>query len=539
MWIEAIAAGVMLARYSYHRWIEGDPKRQRNPAQEVQVPRTDEGAPVPLVFGRTRVRAPILAWMGNLQYADNASPAYRSFALDMLFVVGIPMGSGVTRGNRLAGPKLHAVWFGDKKLPMAGVGALPAFESALYDGQMVARPTQYGGPGAGGGLKGAYWWHGGWTDQSFTAPASKVGDRMLAVGLTRIPGLARQMCVSFGKLPPDSSDPYFNSTRPDQGGSSVAAAYPGQGFVFGESGSINSMSVEVSTYGDRINDVTGQHIFTMQNEGSDFGGDSDPAEVIYCVLTDPLGKLALSPSTIDTASFAAASQTLKSENHGYSRAWEDTQEANEIINDVLRQIDGALDENPKTGKIQLKLIRPDFDPATIPHITRANCEKIMGLTVAGLTNVVNVVRVTYPNRARDYKDDSEVAKNPANAVGQGGQVNEEEVQFRGCNRAALANQLAGRELAARSRRIVKCRAMCGRWARDLMRGDAVKLTWQNPDVAGEVFRVADVERGTLEDGAVAVDLISDYFFTWRGQAPVPGSFGEGLGLDDLDIGVGP
>lgn len=550
-----ISAGISLARWAYHRWTDTDEKRPRSPAQEVSIPRTDEGAPVPLVFGRCRVRSPILAWYGDLQYVDvfidsdsgafttddDEVPSHRVYALDMLFVAGIPMGSGVTQGNSLAGPKLHTVWLGDLKLPAPNGGdlssnaALPIFESSLKSGQMVARHFQYGGPGAGGGLIGAYWWHGGYTDQDFTSPATRVGDRMDAWGASRIPGLARQMCVSFGKMPPDSEDDYFNITRPDVGGTVEAVPLPSQGFIFGESASLAQPSFEVSSYGDRLNDVTGQHRFSMRNEGTDFGGDADPVEAIYCLLTDPLGKLALDPSLIDTTSFAAASATLKQEGHGYSRACEDAGEADGIVQDILAQIDAVLDEEPTTGKVVIKLVRPDYDPATIPHITKYNCRRIEGLVISAHEGLVNSVRVTYENRVHDYKQESEQARNPANAVGASGAINELVLNYDGCKRQTLAAQLAARELAARSKPIIKCRAIVDRSFLRVTRGMAVKLTWGAPDISGLIFRVADVERGTLEDGAIAMDLIQDASYVWRKELPLPSDFGS-AGLDELVIG---
>ena len=57
--------------------------------------------------------------------------------------------------------------------------------------------------------------------------------------------------------------------------STYTTEVPDSGFSFGENTNIQGISVEVQTYGDRVNDVTHQHIFAMQNEGTDFGGDAE------------------------------------------------------------------------------------------------------------------------------------------------------------------------------------------------------------------------------------------------------------------------
>jgi hypothetical protein len=527
MWPVLIAGGFLVGKYIYHRIVDEPPKRKKGPRQEIQIPRSDDGAPLPIVFGKCRVRAPILAWTSPLQVTE-PNGEFKIFGIHMLFAVGIPMGQGQTKADELTAARLHKVWFGDYMMePSSGWLPIVTQGPPPFRGANVTRETLYGGAGGGGGLRGSYWWHGGYSNQTFEN--TRIGLFMSIHGATPMPGLARQMCLAFTSVVTDSLDPWYDETALDTGGSIQAVSYPA-GFVFGESGGVSSISAEVSTYGDIVRGVTG-HIFAMDVPGVDFAGDADPAEVIYCILTDPLGKLGLPPTQIDTASFMAASQTLKSESHGYSRAFEDGAEADEMIQDVLRQIDGALDEDPTTGLIRLKLIRPDYDPETIPHITKHNCERIQSFALGGLTNLVNKVKIVYQNRSREYKEDSEQAKNSANAVGQDGVVNEEVLEMRGVNNAELASALAGRELAARSRPIMKCRAVCGRWALRLMRGDPVRLTWSNPDVSGLVFRVADVDRGTLEDGKITLDLISDFFYTWRRGRPRAENFGNKTPVD--------
>lgn len=530
-----VAAGFMLLKFAYHKWREHEegPKRVDRERQEVAVPRAEEGAPVPLIFGRCRVRRPLLAWSGDLQFTDvyvndstppafttdsDDTPSHRVYALDQLFVVGIGMGSGTTRGNSLSGPKMHRVWLGDAALP--GPSALPAVEGAsIYYGQNVSRQNQYGGPGRGGGLRGAYYWFGGWTDQSFSTPASRTGDRLTAFGATRIPGLKRQMCVGFNRMVEDSLDDYFSITRLDSGGSVESVPYPQNGFIFGESPSLPMPNFEVSSYGDKLNIVTGAHVFSTFTEGVDFGGGADPAEVIYCVATDPLGKLNIDSARIDTASFTAVSATLKSEGHGYSRVWEDFTDGRTIIEDVLSQIDGTFDEDPTTGKWRLKLIRPDYDPNAIPHITDDNSGNVLGFKSSGHTGLVNQVRVTYEDASDDYKEKSEIAKNPANAVGQDNQVNEVVLDMGGIKSQGVAAQVAARELASRSVPIMSFRIMVSRAFLRVMIGDAVKVTKKNSAIAGLVFRVANVERGTHENGMIALDVISDTFYVWRNQSP--------------------
>src|SRR5690606_7281854 len=148
----------------WREWEEGKRPKPQEPRREVMIPRTDEGAALPLIFGRVRVRQPFLAWSGDVQseLVDEETGRYRIIALDMLFAIGIGMGTGGTRGASRSGNKLHSVWLGDYKLP--SYGQLPRVTGGtIFYGQMGARETLYGGPGRGGGLRGSFHWFGGWT----------------------------------------------------------------------------------------------------------------------------------------------------------------------------------------------------------------------------------------------------------------------------------------------------------------------------------------------------------------------------------------
>lgn len=546
MILELTAIAVIGLDYLYHRVFDKKSSPKREPPT-LQLPTTEEGAAVPLVFGRVRVRSPVLAWAGSIQFTDvyieqdgddawhwtdepmkdvpvgadvPNTPSHRVYGIDMLFVAGIPMGAP-THGNSLGGPKLHKVWWGDIELP--GAGTLPLFDgSTTFYGANVSRATQFGGPGKGGGLRGAYYWHGGWTDQDFNSPASRIGDQMTAAvsDASLVPGLAKQMCVSFVRMVEDGADPYIDQTYPDVGGSAEAVPYPSQGFVVGEQNSVDAVSFEVSSYGDAVSGVS-QHIFSMSAPGVDFGGDADPAEVIYELLTGRFGKLAVSPSLIDTASFLAVSSTLKQEGHGFSRCWDARMQAREMIDEVLEQIDGMLFESPKTGKYKLRLIRPDHDYASLPHITRHNCKAIQNLAISGSANAVNKVRLVYTSREKDYNEESAIAQDMGNVFVQG-EEREAVLHYPGITRAELASAVATRELAWRSHSIIKCRALVWREFLDLEPGDAVKVTWSKPDISGLVFRIAGPPyHGTLRDNCIALDLISDNNYQFRSLPPQP------------------
>jgi hypothetical protein len=470
MWAQIIAGAFLTGIYVYHRWFE-ETDYESPPLKDSMIPRTDQGTPISLIYGRVRQERPVLAWGMVHSIVSTDQPLCR-----YLFVIGIGMGDGSAQSKVCA-------WFhGNTRFPDAFndldytgpnslQGAAFTFDpQGTYVEQLLGSSTQV--------LANA-------GETEFNA-ATHAGRSMIHAGvpISDIPGYRGYICAFL------------------------------QNFVSGFNIVLNPerMSFEVES-------------FPASGVGA-IGQDCNPADVLKDLIVYRFGKLGLTSAAIDSTSFASAWSTLKSESHGYSRII-DAAEAEQHIRELLEQIDGVLRENPRTGLLELKLVRNDYDPLTVPHISKANCSAIENLAIGGWQGVPNKISVVFPERANGYREGRAFAHNQANAVGQDGIVREQTLRMNGVCYQSLADAIAARELAARSRPITKCRAICDRTMRDLMPGDAVKLTWSDPDIAGAIFRVADIDRGTPADGKVAVDLISDYFYVWRNQAPQPIGIGNG------------
>lgn len=478
MFIELVAGGFLLGQAIYHRIYDDDSVK----VPESELPRTDEGTPVPILFGRYRVRSPILVWRGPAVYIDGR------LRMDVLLVLGLGFQYGLVRN------RIHAAWASDALMTGTGatVGALTG------DGSHETPATVQvirGGVSVNGQLE----FLNGKPTQELVNVGGKTyaGDIMIESGMNEndIPGYRGVLSIALLDLGGDHD-----------------------GFDHGNGPGMPAYQVEASSF---YQEVGAQPLGLF----SVIGQDANPVSVIYEILTATLGKLGLPTSMIDLPSFEAAQYTLYTESHGYSRCFLERMSAADMIADVLRQIDGIVFQDHATGLIKIKLVRPDYDPNAIPHITRDNCVKLTGLAMGSRVNLINKVTVKYPNRAKEYAEDSATAQNMANAVGQSGQVAEEVIEYRGCCYSDLAETLAARELAARSRPVLKCRAVVNRSFLRVNPGDAVKLTWGAPDIAGSIMRVARVERGTLEDGAIVLDLISDVNYVWRNRTPLPPDYG--------------
>lgn len=499
MIIEAIAAGYLLAEFAYHRWWEDKPKKKQEP-QEVSIPRTDDGAPVGMLFGRTLIRAPILAWARALDLGAWDAGNARAQLLYVL-AIGCDDGNGTNR--------VHGIWVGDEHV----------------DPQTDWTLTQ---SGAGG-------------------PESQIG---ITGGLVEVlNGNAAQVLANDGDtfaLVP-TCPTYAGNAMLAIMASSEISGYEGYLSVFLYGNLMSGWVVPKS--GAKAYAFEGSSYHTSHAELSTFGRvglDMNIINAIYLLLVQKFGALGIDPSRIDLVSFKAAQYTCHTESMGCSFVAADPRAGDEYIKQLLTIADAAVDEDPTDGLIKIKLVRADFDPNAIPEINRSNASKLLSFAAGGWSDVINRVRVDYTDRttravpndgiAAEYRDGSVFSPNQGNATVQGS-VEELAISMPEVHFESLAKAIANRELAARSRPIMKFRAMCGRWARNLMRGQAVKVTWTNPDVSSLVFRVADVERGTLEDGEVAVDLIQDYMYTWRNETPQPPV--HGIVIDNPPVDLGP
>lgn len=501
MFIELTAGAFLLGDFIYHRLVD-----EEEAPEEPELPRTEEGIPMPMIFGRCRVRAPILAWHQVPTYTGGRA------LMDMYFVLGL----GFQHGRVVN--RIYNIWAGSTKATSGPAHTLSGLTGDGNFEDFASLQIARNGTTKANGVE----FLNGRPDQVLVDddgdPQTFTGQNMLSELTPRIPPLAPATLTA-------------NQIPAYRGLLSVALIHTTEaGFDHGIGEQIPAYQFEVSsTY-----EETGAQPLGIRGT---VGQDANPITVIYEVLTATLGKLGLSTSLIDMTSFEAAKSTLWSESHGYSRCFTERTPAADIINDVLRQIDGVLYQDHASGTLKIKLIRPDYDPATIPHITKANCVKLTGFAFGSRTNLINKVSVKFLNRDKDYTDDAAMAHNLANAVGQSGQVVEETIEYRGCCDPENAKRLAERELAARSRPVLKCRALVMRSLLRVNPGDAVRLTWGAPDIAGAIMRVAGVNRGTLEDGAIALDLISDVNYVWRNRTPLPPDFGS-VGLGGLSVGLG-
>lgn len=491
--------------------------KEKRPEGEVAIPRTEEGAGVPLIFGRCRIREPLLVAVTdpNVDWAfvsgshSEGDPV--DYCMDMLFILGIPFERSTNT--------MHTIYVGDQPLvtPFGNVAleqltgrgqASPVTIADDRSGLTFERPAlvQHLFDNQQGKIGGRVEFLNGnelqeLADNTFPYdPKTFAAHRLTVEAFASAPTAA----ASAGEIP--GLRGYLSCFLFD-----FPSDFNHQWFV-GRSPQVGAYSFDVSS-------------FPIYGIAPRIGFDANPSDVIYSLLTGTLGKLGLDVSQIDIGSFTEAAYILWTENHGYSRVFEAGMSGREMIEDVLRQIGGILYEDPATGLIVLKLIRALDSLAGVREINVSNCETLenfRSVTAGNAANLPNMIRVKYTDRSNGFREDSAQTNNLAGSAGQSAESIPLTIEFKGCCERTLAEQLASRELDIRSRPLKTCTAVVDRTFWDVPPGGVVRLTWA-PLGISMLMRVVGRNVMGPKSNSIRLDLVQE-FFTPSRLDPNPATF---------------
>lgn len=235
-------------------------------------------------------------------------------------------------------------------------------------------------------------------------------------------------------------------------------------------------------------------------------GDANPAEQIYEAMTNPLWGLGRPTERFDLGSWQAAAITLASEGMGMSLQWDRDAEADELIGDILRHIDGVLQTDPETGLWTIKLIRPqapeleltEDDLLEAPEFTRGSWEETW-----------NEVVLTYTD-GDTFKPRTVSAQDSANQRVVGA-VDSQSLEFLGFTKPGIAQQVAMRELKTHSYPFAKVQIKAKRKAWPLRVGSPFTIAWAPTGITSIQLRVLNIDYGQLEKGMIEIDAVEDAF----------------------------
>lgn len=236
--------------------------------------------------------------------------------------------------------------------------------------------------------------------------------------------------------------------------------------------------------------------------------DMNPAHIIYQCLTDSRWGMGYNASDIDTTSFGAAATTLYNEGFGLSIQWTQQSTINQFIQTILDHINGVLRLDLTTGKFALKLIRNDYTIGTLTALNESNVLELRSFERAAYGDFANEVVVEYTDRDENTKP---IAVQDLASIQAQGSVVSTTKQYPGIREASLAARVALRDLSVLSTPLAKLTLTTNRIMWDKEVGDVVKFSWTDLGITEAPFRITSINKGTLQDGKIEVELVEDVF----------------------------
>ena len=237
--------------------------------------------------------------------------------------------------------------------------------------------------------------------------------------------------------------------------------------------------------------------------------DMNPAHIIYQCLTDTSWGMGYPTTAIDDASFTAAADTLFSEGFGLSLLWNKQDSIENFIKIVLDHIGGMLYVKPDTGDFALKLIRDDYDRQSLPQYGPDNLIAVDDYQRQAWGETVNEITVVYTD-PMTCKDVPLAAQDAGNIRTQGGVVSQTR-NYPGIRNSSLARRVALRDLQSVSTPLGRIKLVATRAAWQTFPGDVIRLSWPDYDINDVVYRIIEVNAGTLTDGKIIISAVEDVF----------------------------
>ena len=267
----------------------------------------------------------------------------------------------------------------------------------------------------------------------------------------------------------------------------------------GESASLKKMSFLLENYTDSLG---------LPNNGK-VGEDMNPAEAIYQIMTNSWRGMGVAATDIDTASLVEIGTTLHTEENGVSVVVTAETNGSNLIQEILRQIDGVAYQDPETGKITFDLIREDYVVDDLPVYDEDDIVKIINFSRTSWDEVISQVKISYSSRE---SDSSRVAISQDMAIaGMIGRLRSTTLSMPFCYEPPLANKIASRERGQLSVPLFRMSIEFNRRAHTLRPGMVFKLSWQEFGISELVLRVQKFDFGQLTKGRIVAECLQDIF----------------------------
>ncbi|HEX7647403.1 MAG TPA: phage tail protein, partial [Noviherbaspirillum sp.] len=235
----------------------------------------------------------------------------------------------------------------------------------------------------------------------------------------------------------------------------------------------------------------------------------NPAHIVYEVLTNRDWGMGYPPGIIDTVAFQAAADQLYTEGFGLCLLWLRTDTIESFLQLIMDYVGAVLVQSKTTGLFQFNLIRGGYNVGTLPVITRDDIIELTSLEAGSITGSTNEVVANWFDPTLKLARVTTVQA--LGAIQSQGVVVSTAKDYPGIASSDLAARVAQRDLRAVSVPLKRVKLKLDRSAYAFLPGGLFVLNFPDEQISSMVFRIGEVDYGTLTQGYISVTAIQDVF----------------------------
>jgi hypothetical protein len=399
--------------------------------------------------------------------------------------------------------------------PVNSIVAIKVGDKMAWEGDQqdtgtiyINKPDLFGGDNQEGGVQGNL-------QVMMGKPDQKAVPALVAMLGHALPGF-RRMVTGFFDGTIASNSPYpkkwaFRVRRTTKGWQDDAPWYPEKAMIPMEG---DSVKIETTTVTDLENDGMWKWYPQTTTEISYVKPPihaMNPAHMIYECLTNREWGRGLPASAINIASFTQCADVLAEEGFGLCMKWSRRDSLDSFVQTVIDHIGAAIYADRETSLLTLKLIRKDYDVATLPiYDSDSGILAITENEASSLGPAVNEVVVEYTdpisNETRTVN-----CQNLASLQATRGVFNSIKKEYPGLPNGALARRVGQRELRLNAMSLRRFTIKFDRRAWRIPPAGVIRIRDLVRGIQDVVVRVGRVEDGTLTDGTITITAVQDVF----------------------------
>ena len=255
------------------------------------------------------------------------------------------------------------------------------------------------------------------------------------------------------------------------------------------------------------------YLKTLQTHGvytlGKLGEDLNPAEAIYEILTNSDWGCDYTKDRIDVQSLVDLGITCEEEGLGVSIVGSYYTTAESYIAKILEHVNGVKYDEPVTGKLTFKLIRNDYEVKDLPIFDESNCVSCK-FSRLDWSNTLTAVSANFTDAEHKYITGQLTQQDVANVRITHNNV-EKSIDATYFTTAQNAKIMAQTQLLSGGYPLASITLETNRTGYNITAGHPIIVTWNPYGLSKVVFRVTDIDYGSLTSGNIKITAIEDIF----------------------------